>query len=113
MGTTSYTFITTVLSFGCKWQLSRNIKVLSHFFQSVDTMISDHPEYNRNQIRELAQTLMDGRVLDELIHKKVEDYNTRWDELMQRVRASLLKHYAIAEPLSVFIGFLTLCFSSF
>ncbi|KAL0204111.1 hypothetical protein M9458_002129, partial [Cirrhinus mrigala] len=47
-------------------------------------MIREHPEYNRNQIRELAQTLMDGRVLDELIHKKVEDYNTRWDELMQR-----------------------------
>uniref|UniRef100_A0A9J8BD43 Dystrophin n=1 Tax=Cyprinus carpio carpio TaxID=630221 RepID=A0A9J8BD43_CYPCA len=43
-----------------------------------------HPEYNRNQIHELAQTLMDGRVLDELIRKKVEDYNTRWDELMQR-----------------------------
>lgn len=48
-------------------------------------MIREHPEYNRNQIRELAQTLMDGRVLDELLHKKVEDYNTRWDELMQRV----------------------------
>lgn len=54
-------------------------------FQSLDTMIKQHPEYNRNQIRELSQTLMDGRVLDELIHKKVEDYNIRWDELMQRV----------------------------
>uniref|UniRef100_A0A9J8DC74 Dystrophin n=1 Tax=Cyprinus carpio carpio TaxID=630221 RepID=A0A9J8DC74_CYPCA len=52
--------------------------------ESLDTMIREHPEYNRNQIRELAQTLMDGRVLDELINKKVEDYNTRWDELMQR-----------------------------
>uniref|UniRef100_A0A673GMI6 Dystrophin-like n=1 Tax=Sinocyclocheilus rhinocerous TaxID=307959 RepID=A0A673GMI6_9TELE len=51
---------------------------------SLDTMIREHPEYNRNQIRELAQTLMDGRVLDELIHKKVEDYNTRWDELMRQ-----------------------------
>lgn len=48
-------------------------------------MIKEHPEYNRKQIHELAQTLMDGRVLDELIHKKVEDYNIRWDELMQRV----------------------------
>uniref|UniRef100_A0AAY5F0V5 Dystrophin n=1 Tax=Electrophorus electricus TaxID=8005 RepID=A0AAY5F0V5_ELEEL len=48
--------------------------------------VSEHPEYNRNQIRELAQTLMDGRVLHELIHKKVDDYNIRWDELMQRVR---------------------------
>lgn len=62
------------------------IKVVSHSLQSLDTMIREHPEYNRNQIRELAQTLMDGRVLDELIHNKVEDYNTRWDELMQRVR---------------------------
>uniref|UniRef100_A0A671LE11 Dystrophin-like n=1 Tax=Sinocyclocheilus anshuiensis TaxID=1608454 RepID=A0A671LE11_9TELE len=52
--------------------------------ESLDTMIREHPEYNRNQIHELAQTLMDGRVLDELIHKKLEDYNTRWDELMQR-----------------------------
>ncbi|XP_058236880.1 dystrophin isoform X2 [Hemibagrus wyckioides] len=51
---------------------------------SLDTMIKQHPEYNRNQIRELSQTLMDGRVLDELIHKKVDDYNIRWDELMQR-----------------------------
>ncbi|XP_047659645.1 dystrophin isoform X2 [Tachysurus fulvidraco] len=51
---------------------------------SLDTMIKQHPEHNRNQIHELAQTLMDGRVLDELIHKKVEDYNIRWDELMQR-----------------------------
>ncbi|XP_035390530.1 dystrophin isoform X1 [Electrophorus electricus] len=52
---------------------------------SIDMMIKEHPEYNRNQIRELAQTLMDGRVLHELIHKKVDDYNIRWDELMQRV----------------------------
>ncbi|XP_022530476.2 dystrophin isoform X3 [Astyanax mexicanus] len=51
---------------------------------SLDMMIREHPEYNRNQIRELAQTLMDGRVLHELIHRKVEDYNIRWDELMQR-----------------------------
>ncbi|XP_072514120.1 dystrophin isoform X6 [Salminus brasiliensis] len=51
---------------------------------SLDIMIREHPEYNRNQIRELAQTLMDGRVLHELIHKKVEDYNLRWDELMRR-----------------------------
>ncbi|XP_036418349.1 dystrophin isoform X3 [Colossoma macropomum] len=51
---------------------------------SLDTVIREHPEYNRNQIRELAQTLMDGRVLHELIHRNVEDYNIRWDELMQR-----------------------------
>ncbi|XP_057187046.1 dystrophin [Triplophysa rosa] len=61
------------------------VKELEAALASIDTMIRDHPEYNRNQIRELAQTLMDGRVLDELIHNKVEDYKTRWDELMQRV----------------------------
>ncbi|XP_066517657.1 dystrophin isoform X2 [Hoplias malabaricus] len=51
---------------------------------SLDNMIREHPEYNRNQIRELSQTLMDGRVLHELIHTKVEDYNIRWEELMRR-----------------------------
>lgn len=45
-----------------------------------------HPEDNRNQIRELAQTLMDGGVLDELIQHKLDAFNARWDELMARVR---------------------------
>lgn len=44
-----------------------------------------HPEDNRNQIRELAQTLMDGGVLDELIQQKLDAFNTRWDDLMARV----------------------------
>lgn len=44
-----------------------------------------HPEDNRNQIRELAQTLMDGGVLDELIQHKLDVFNTRWEELMARV----------------------------
>ncbi|XP_061641382.1 dystrophin isoform X9 [Phyllopteryx taeniolatus] len=43
-----------------------------------------HPEDNRNQIRELAQTLMDGGVLDELIQQKLDAFNARWDELMTR-----------------------------
>ncbi|XP_043091945.1 dystrophin isoform X2 [Puntigrus tetrazona] len=64
--------------------LQGGVEEIEEALTSLDTMIREHPEYNRNQIRELAQTLMDGRVLDELIHKKVEDYNTRWDELMQR-----------------------------
>ncbi|XP_053333050.1 dystrophin isoform X2 [Clarias gariepinus] len=58
---------------------------LNEALTSLDIMVKEHPEYNRNQIRELAQTLMDGEVLDELIHKKVEDYNIHWDELMERV----------------------------
>ncbi|XP_059409656.1 dystrophin isoform X1 [Carassius carassius] len=64
--------------------LQGGVEEIEEALTSLDTMIREHPEYNRNQIGELAQTLMDGRVLDELIHKKVEDYNTRWDELMQR-----------------------------
>lgn len=44
-----------------------------------------HPEDNRNQIRELAQTLTDGGVLDELINEKLEKFNTRWEELQQEV----------------------------
>ncbi|XP_061855846.1 dystrophin isoform X5 [Colius striatus] len=42
-----------------------------------------HPEDNRNQIRELAQTLTDGGILDELINEKLERFNTRWEELRQ------------------------------
>uniref|UniRef100_A0A672MV80 Dystrophin n=1 Tax=Sinocyclocheilus grahami TaxID=75366 RepID=A0A672MV80_SINGR len=64
--------------------LQGGVEEIEDALTSLDTMIREHPEYNRNQIRELAQTLMDGRVLDELIHKKVEDYNTRWDELMRQ-----------------------------
>uniref|UniRef100_A0A8C1QRC8 Dystrophin n=1 Tax=Cyprinus carpio TaxID=7962 RepID=A0A8C1QRC8_CYPCA len=64
--------------------LHGGVEEIEEALTSLDTMIREHPEYNRNQIHELAQTLMDGRVLDELIRKKVEDYNTRWDELMQR-----------------------------
>lgn len=48
-----------------------------------------HPEDNRNQIRELAQTLMDGGVLDELIQQKLDAFNARWDELMARVRRAM------------------------
>ncbi|XP_053563574.1 dystrophin isoform X5 [Bombina bombina] len=45
--------------------------------------IMKHPEDNRNQIKELAQTLTDGRVLDELINEKLETFNTRWEEVQQ------------------------------
>uniref|UniRef100_A0A8C2CNG1 Dystrophin n=1 Tax=Cyprinus carpio TaxID=7962 RepID=A0A8C2CNG1_CYPCA len=64
--------------------LQGGVEEIEEALTSLDTMIREHPEYNRNQIRELAQTLMDGRVLDELINKRVEDYNTRWDELMRQ-----------------------------
>ncbi|XP_019712980.1 dystrophin-like [Hippocampus comes] len=47
-------------------------------------VLLQHPEDNRNQIRELAQTLMDGGVLDELIMQKLDAFNARWDALMAR-----------------------------
>ncbi|XP_063809546.1 dystrophin isoform X5 [Pseudophryne corroboree] len=45
--------------------------------------IMKHPEDNRNQIKELSQTLTDGGVMDELITEKLEKFNTRWDEIQQ------------------------------
>ncbi|XP_077338684.1 dystrophin isoform X2 [Lithobates pipiens] len=45
--------------------------------------IMKHPEDNRNQIKELAQTLTDGGVMDDLINEKLEMFNTRWDEVQQ------------------------------
>lgn len=61
--------------------------------QSLEVLLR-HPEDNRNQIRELAQTLMDGGVLDELIQQKLDTFNTRWDELMARVRYAAHTHTA-------------------
>ncbi|XP_032413102.1 dystrophin-like [Xiphophorus hellerii] len=56
---------------------------LQEALDSLEVLLQ-HPEDNRNQIRELAQTLMDGGVLDELIQQKLDAFNTRWDELMAR-----------------------------
>ncbi|XP_077199079.1 dystrophin isoform X11 [Paroedura picta] len=55
---------------------------ISEALDSLETLMQ-HPEENRNQIRELAQTLTDGGVLDELINEKLEKFNTRWEELQQ------------------------------
>nr|XP_034970276.1 dystrophin isoform X10 [Zootoca vivipara] len=55
---------------------------ISEALDSLETLMQ-HPEDNRNQIRELAQTLTDGGVLDELINEKLEKFNTRWEELQQ------------------------------
>ncbi|XP_054045187.1 dystrophin isoform X10 [Rissa tridactyla] len=54
--------------------------------ESLDSLerLMRHPEDNRNQIRELAQTLTDGGILDELINEKLEKFNTRWEELQQQ-----------------------------
>uniref|UniRef100_A0A8C9NDG7 Dystrophin n=1 Tax=Serinus canaria TaxID=9135 RepID=A0A8C9NDG7_SERCA len=53
--------------------------------ESLDSLerLMRHPEDNRNQIRELAQTLTDGGIMDELINEKLERFNSRWEELQQ------------------------------
>ncbi|XP_063072868.1 dystrophin isoform X2 [Engraulis encrasicolus] len=52
--------------------------------EGLELFVREHPEEGRTQIQELSQTLIDGGVMDELIAHKLEDFNTRWDELMQR-----------------------------
>ncbi|XP_062455961.1 dystrophin isoform X3 [Rhea pennata] len=55
---------------------------ISESLDSLESLMR-HPEDNRSQIRELAQTLTDGGILDELINEKLEKFNTRWEELQQ------------------------------
>ncbi|XP_048719602.2 dystrophin isoform X6 [Caretta caretta] len=55
---------------------------ISEALDSLESLMR-HPEDNRNQIRELAQTLTDGGVLDELITEKLEKFSTQWEELQQ------------------------------
>ncbi|XP_028324112.1 dystrophin isoform X3 [Gouania willdenowi] len=64
-------------------QMEGGAEELQEALDSLEVLLR-HPEDNRNQIRELAQTLMDGGVLDELIKQKLDAFNTRWDELMAR-----------------------------
>ncbi|XP_039770096.1 dystrophin isoform X4 [Ornithorhynchus anatinus] len=54
---------------------------ISEALDSLERLMQ-HPEDNRNLIRELAQTLTDGGVLDELIGEKVERFNSRREELL-------------------------------
>ncbi|XP_075446382.1 dystrophin isoform X4 [Ascaphus truei] len=69
-----------------KLKATQNIKggaeEISETLDSLEKFMR-HPEDNRNQIKELAQTLTDGGVLDELINEKLESFNTRWEELNQ------------------------------
>uniref|UniRef100_A0A8D0EDL3 Calponin-homology (CH) domain-containing protein n=1 Tax=Salvator merianae TaxID=96440 RepID=A0A8D0EDL3_SALMN len=71
----------------CKLRATENIpestEEISEALISLEALMK-HPEDNRNQIRELAQTLTDGRVLDELINEKLEKFNTQWEELQQQ-----------------------------
>ncbi|KAK1803494.1 hypothetical protein P4O66_020924 [Electrophorus voltai] len=57
--------------------------------QSLESILR-HPGDNRTQIRELGQTLIDGGVLDELISEKLENFNSRYQELSQQALARQL-----------------------
>ncbi|XP_068612642.1 dystrophin isoform X3 [Brachionichthys hirsutus] len=64
-------------------ELRGSAEELQEALDSLESLLR-HPEDNGNQIRELAQTLMDGGVLDELIQQKLDAFNARRDELMAR-----------------------------
>ncbi|CAJ0936583.1 unnamed protein product [Ranitomeya imitator] len=55
---------------------------ISQALKSIEKIMK-HPEDNRNQIKELAQTLTDGGVMDELINEKLDKFITRWEEIQQ------------------------------
>ncbi|XP_053311034.1 dystrophin isoform X1 [Spea bombifrons] len=69
-----------------KLKATENVKggaeEISETLKSIEEMMK-HPEDNRTQIKELAQTLTDGGVMDELINEKLEKFNTRWEEVQQ------------------------------
>uniref|UniRef100_A0A6I8QSI2 Dystrophin n=1 Tax=Xenopus tropicalis TaxID=8364 RepID=A0A6I8QSI2_XENTR len=69
-----------------KLKTTENVKggaeEISEALKSIEKIMK-HPEDNRNQIRELAQTLTDGGVMDELINEKLEKFNTHWEEVQQ------------------------------
>ncbi|KAM4797278.1 dystrophin [Rhinophrynus dorsalis] len=69
-----------------KLKATENVKAgaeeISETLKSIEKIMK-HPDGNRNQIKELAQTLTDGGVMDELINEKLEKFNTRWDEVQQ------------------------------
>ncbi|XP_058618768.1 dystrophin-like isoform X3 [Onychostoma macrolepis] len=63
-----------------------NTESISQALESLESVLR-HPGDNRTQIRELAQTLIDGGILDELISEKLESFNSRYEELTQLAAA--------------------------
>ncbi|KAL2102193.1 hypothetical protein ACEWY4_001361 [Coilia grayii] len=61
------------------------VEEFTEALDGLELFVREHPEEGRTQIQELSQTLIDGGVMDELIAHKLEVFNARWDELMQRV----------------------------
>ncbi|XP_033847002.1 LOW QUALITY PROTEIN: dystrophin [Periophthalmus magnuspinnatus] len=60
--------------------LPENTEAVNEALESLESLLR-HPSDNRTQIRELSQTLIDGGILDELISEKLENFNSRYDQL--------------------------------
>ncbi|XP_035377237.1 utrophin-like isoform X3 [Electrophorus electricus] len=69
--------------------LPQSADATSQALESLESILR-HPGDNRTQIRELGQTLIDGGVLDELISEKLENFNSRYQELSQQALARQL-----------------------
>ncbi|GAA6081561.1 utrophin, partial [Tachysurus ichikawai] len=65
-------------------KLPENSDSVSQTLESLESVLR-HPGDNRTQIRELSQTLIDGGILDDLITEKLDNFNSRYDELNQQV----------------------------
>uniref|UniRef100_A0A7N4PXW9 Utrophin n=1 Tax=Sarcophilus harrisii TaxID=9305 RepID=A0A7N4PXW9_SARHA len=60
--------------------LPEKADVLNEALESLESVLR-HPADNRTQIRELGQTLIDGGILDDIISEKLENFNSRYEEL--------------------------------
>uniref|UniRef100_A0A8C2D864 Utrophin n=1 Tax=Cyprinus carpio TaxID=7962 RepID=A0A8C2D864_CYPCA len=63
-----------------------NTESISEALESLESVLR-HPGDNRTQIRELGQTLIDGGILDEIISEKLENFNSRYEDLTQLAAA--------------------------
>ncbi|XP_027706465.1 utrophin isoform X3 [Vombatus ursinus] len=60
--------------------LPEKTDALNEALESLESVLR-HPADNRTQIRELGQTLIDGGILDDIISEKLENFNSRYEEL--------------------------------
>ncbi|XP_076840282.1 LOW QUALITY PROTEIN: utrophin [Brachyhypopomus gauderio] len=63
--------------------LPQSTDATNQALESLESVLR-HPGDNRTQIRELGQTLVDGGILDELISEKLENFNSRYEDLCQQ-----------------------------
>ncbi|XP_072299012.1 utrophin [Eucyclogobius newberryi] len=60
--------------------LPESTEAVNEALETLESVLR-HPSDNRTQIRELSQTLIDGGILDELISEKLENFNSRYEQL--------------------------------